>query len=151
MEEADAGGGEKGDNPAGVTGHIGHLGSDGLAAEPAVEFLREFETGGEEGRVHQFAVDGKGESVPGEVPGDDGVLHAAASVELGVFQVLVDQPGPGRPDEALGALGLAEDLGVAECPGDEAGEIVGNDVPGEIGETDVEVSLEDEMNLVDLV
>ena len=101
VEKSDPGLRQKGNDGAGVPGHIGHFRGRGAAAKTGVERLGEGKPETEEIGVHQLGVGGEGQRVPGNIPGEDALLHPFSFRAGGLFQVLVDQPGAGGPDEPL--------------------------------------------------
>ncbi|MHC4640426.1 MAG: hypothetical protein ACYS32_02195 [Planctomycetota bacterium] len=46
--------------------------------------------------------------MPDDITGHDGLFHPAAIVRNCLFEIFVDQPGAGGPDEAILAALLAE-------------------------------------------
>src|SRR6202012_5520212 len=113
VEKFHSGGSKWRDKPSRVTGDVGHFGSGGFAAEALVERLRERDRAGDERRIHQLGLPTEWERVPGDEARVDGLLHLFAIVGRSLFQIFVEEPGPGGPGVvgAIGAFRAVELLG----------------------------------------
>ncbi len=147
MQKSDTGLRQQGDDGAGMPGHIGHFRGGGASAEAGIEGLREGQAKTEEIGVHQLGMGGEGQRVPGNITGEDALLHHLSFRAGGLLQVLVDQPGAGGPDEFFMPASFAHFACHAQGGRDIFLEIILHHHPGEIGKTDVEVGFENEMNL----
>lgn len=151
MEEAYARAGEGGDDAARVAGHVGHLGGDSVAVVALVEAGREGQSALEEGPIHGFGLDGVGHAVPDDVAAAYGAFEAFDVGRRGLVQVFPYEPGAGGPDVAFAAAVGSQPFGYVEGFGDEFVEVVLLDFGAQVGEADVEVSLEDDVDGGDAV
>ena len=138
--------GQQRHDAARVPGHVGELGRQGLHAKAPVEPLREQQPGAEQVGVHQLAVRGERQRVPGDFAAPDGFLHRAPPVGVGLLKIFVDQPRAGRPDEAVRAVLLAHAPRQRQRGRDVTGEILLRHIGGVIGKADVQVRFEDQVN-----
>jgi hypothetical protein len=90
VQHLDAGIGQRSDQPEAVAGHVGLLGAAGPPAEARVEPLRQGQAPGRQAGVHQLAVAGEGQAVPGEVAGGEAGLDGG---QLRAVQRLQGVPG----------------------------------------------------------
>ena len=148
IEKLDSVLGQRGDDAARVAGHVGHLGAGGGALEAAVQFLRKTQPPGNQRRVHHFRLPGERNGVPGNVTGMSGLFHLLPRGAVGLFQVLVNQPGAGGPDKAVAAL-LPEFRGGLNGLGVIALKIPAHHVRLGIDEPGIEVALEHHQHALD--
>ncbi len=145
MQQLNPGPGQQRHDRAGVPRHIGHLCGDRCAPKAPIQLGREAQANVEERLVHQLGVGGEWQRVPDDIAGRDARLDLAAPSRVGPLQRLVDQPGAGRPDKAIGAA-LAQRLGGRQRLRDKLAKIAGGDVAGVVGEANVEVGLKNEVD-----
>lgn len=86
--------------------------------------------------------------MPGNVSGGDGLLHGAALRRGGLFEVLVEEPGAGGPDEAVWSSGTEGCCG-SDGLGIEDVEVLAHDGGLSVGKADVEVAFEDDVDPLD--
>ncbi len=139
---------QQGDDAAGMPGHIGHLGGMSMPAKANVQVLGKAQSKAEEVRIHQLGVGGKGQGMPGDIPGRDGLFQFFFLMTGNMLEVFVDQPGPGRPNKPILA-GFAHLLCQFDGAGNVQLEITVGDIGSQIGETDIQVGLEDYVNFPD--
>ena len=129
-----------------MAGHIGHLGRDRLPPEALVELLRQAQPKREQVGVHQLAVQRAGQPVPDDIAGMNRPFEPGALLGRGLLKVLVDQPRAGRPAKAGLAACLAQLVGHRQRARDEIFEVACYHVARKIGEPDVEVRLEHQVD-----
>ncbi len=130
-----------------VAGHVGHFRRDRFHAEAAVEFLRVRQSRAEQGRRHQFGVRRERQRVPADQAVFDRAFEPAHALGRLRFEVIPDQPGAGGPDEqALLRIFAQEMLARVERAGNENLVVLPPHPFGELGEADIEMRLEDEVD-----
>ena len=129
---------------------VGHLGGRGVLSEPGVEPLREPQDPFEQGPVHRFRLDRVGNAVPHDVAAADGLLELGCGLGRCLPQIGIDEPGAGRPDVALVTSLFAQAAGHLDGFGDVVVDVALLDLRTEVGESNVEVGLEDHEDLFDL-
>ena len=147
MQEPHARLGEERHDADRVAGDVGHLGGDRGAAEAAIELLAVGEAGAEEVGRHQLGMRREGQGVPADQAPLDRPFQAGRRGFAGMLEMVEDQPGARRPDEFWMRRILVEEMlaGIDRLR-DEALMVLPAHLLGMVGEADVEVRLEDEMD-----
>lgn len=147
VQELDSCPGEGTYDAAGVAGDIGHLCADGLVAEAGVERCGEGQCSEDHGGIEHLGLPTEGEGVPRDITSGNGLFHELSLLGSGLFEIFVEEPGAGGPGEAVRSScaesrGRADGLRVVDV------EVFGPDGGLGIGEADIEVALEDDVDVL---
>ena len=148
MQHPDPRVGKRSNDAAGMSRHIGQLGGDGFPFEPPVQIRGNPCGEAIERIIGQFAVEREGEGVPDNIALTDRLLQLFSFFRIRLFQILGDQPGSHRPDiaELAGPYTFPKVIRRFDRITDVAFEVLVNDIVRQIGESDIQMGLENEID-----
>ena len=148
MQHFDSGVNQRGDDSARMSRNVGELCRDGVFFEFFVKLGGDGKTETVKRIICELAVHGERKRMPDDVPAFNRLFETLFSLLIRGAQILGNEPRADRPAVAEIACpdAVAEIFRRLDCIADEALEIFVNDIRSHIGEADVEMCFENDVD-----